>query len=167
MLNSEQFSTIVQLQNQLDKKIIVNRNVSDVKTLNARFLALLVELGEFANEQRCFKYWSSKPSSEKSIMLEEYIDSLHFILSIGNSFHINFDNFEFLEKTNYQDFNLAFIDLFALVTTFFKSKSSNDFFELLNIYFTIGKKCKFSSEDIMACYIYKNEINHLRQSQNY
>lgn len=167
MLNTKQFSTIIQLQSKLDKKIIVNRGVSDVGTLTARFLALLVELGEFANEQRCFKYWSSKPSSEKLIMLEEYIDSLHFILSIGNSFNINFDNFNFLEKTNYQDLNLAFIDLFAFVTTFFKTKANSDFFELLNIYFTIGKKCNFTSEDIITCYIYKNEINHLRQSQNY
>ncbi|WP_338980452.1 dUTP diphosphatase [Spiroplasma endosymbiont of Lasioglossum malachurum] len=167
MLNSKQFLTIIQLQNELDKKIIINRGVSDIKTLNSRFLALLVELGEFANEQRCFKYWSSKSSSEKSVMLEEYIDSLHFILSIGNSLNIDFQNFSFSEKTNYQDLNLAFIDLFAFVTTLFKSKSSNDFFELLNIYFTIGKKCNFNSEEIISCYIYKNEINHLRQSQNY
>lgn len=167
MLNSKQFSTIIKLQNQLDNKIIVNHGLSDDKTLTARFLALLVELGEFANEQRCFKYWSTKSSSKKSIMLEEYIDSLHFILSIGTSLKINFENFNFLEKRDYQDLNLAFIALFSAVTTFFKTKSTNDFFELLNIYFTIGKVCKFSSEDILTCYIYKNEINHLRQSQNY
>lgn len=167
MLNAKQFSTIIKMQNQLDKKIIINHNLSDSGTLTARFLALLVELGEFANEQRCFKYWSTKSSSEKSIMLEEYIDSLHFILSIGTSLKINFENFNFLEKTNYQDLNLAFIDLFSLVTTFFRTKSSNDFFELLNLYFTIGKKCKFDSEDIITCYIYKNEVNHLRQLQNY
>lgn len=167
MLDIKQFSTIVQLQSQLDKKIIVNRGVSDSETLIARFLALLVELGEFANEQRCFKYWSSKPSSEKLVMLEEYVDSLHFIISIGNSFNINFNNFQFIEKVDYQDLNLAFIELFSLVTTFFKTKASDDFFALLNIYFTIGKKCMFTSDDIIECYLYKNKINHLRQSQNY
>ena len=46
-------------------------------------LALLVEIGELANETRSFKFWSVKPASEKKIILEEFVDGIHFILSLG------------------------------------------------------------------------------------
>jgi dimeric dUTPase (all-alpha-NTP-PPase superfamily) len=48
-----------------------------------KVLALLVELGELANETRCFKFWSHKPASEKAVVLEEFSDGIHFLLSIG------------------------------------------------------------------------------------
>ncbi|WP_425289035.1 dUTP diphosphatase [Spiroplasma endosymbiont of Clivina fossor] len=38
----------------LEKKLLVE------KTIDKRFLALLVELSEFSNELRCFKYWSNR-----------------------------------------------------------------------------------------------------------
>lgn len=167
MLNQQQFASIIALQRQLDQKIMVQHNVKDEDTLTARFLALLVELGEFANEQRCFKYWSAKASSAKAIMLEEYIDSLHFIISIGNTLNINIQNFIFIAKVNYENLSLAFIEMFAIVTTLFKTNSQSDFYELLSIYFSIAIICHFSAQEIMASYMHKNKINHLRQSQNY
>jgi len=50
---------------------------------NRKMLALLVELGELANETRCFKFWSLKAASEKAVILEEFVDGVHFILSLG------------------------------------------------------------------------------------
>ena len=42
-----------------------------------------MEFGEFANATRCFKYWSNKPSEAQDIVLDEYVDGLHFFLSLG------------------------------------------------------------------------------------
>ncbi|WP_342276631.1 dUTP diphosphatase [Spiroplasma endosymbiont of Nebria brevicollis] len=167
MLNQEQFTTIINLQRALDNKIITTRSVSESSTLTARFLALLVELAEFANEQRCFKYWSLKPSSAKNVMLEEYIDGLHFIISIANSLNIDFKKYHFIEQDNESELTLLFINLFASVTTFFTSKTNEDFYQLLNFYFSIAKRCEFTNNDIITSYLTKNKINHLRQSQNY
>jgi dimeric dUTPase (all-alpha-NTP-PPase superfamily) len=47
-------------------------------------LSLLVEIGELANETRCFKFWSQRPMSEKEILLEEAADILHHAMSILN-----------------------------------------------------------------------------------
>lgn len=167
MLNQEQFTTIINLQRSLDNKILITRNVTENSTLISRFLALLVELAEFANEQRCFKYWSSKPSSAKNVMLEEYIDGLHFIVSIANTLNINFKNYHFIEQNNELELTVLFVNLFASVTTFFTSKTNEDFYQLLNIYFSIAKRCQFTNNDIIDSYLSKNKINHLRQSQNY
>ena len=44
-------------------------------------MALLVER-ELANETRSFKFWSTKGPSANEIILEEYVDSIHFLLSL-------------------------------------------------------------------------------------
>ena len=70
-------------QKELDMEIAVNHGVSYSSTRNKRTLALLVELGEFANATRTFKYWSNKGPESKERVLDEFADGLHFILSLG------------------------------------------------------------------------------------
>jgi hypothetical protein len=71
------------LQKGLDEEIHQKHHVDLRETHYKRILALLVELGEFANETRCFKFWSLKPASEKGVILDEYADGMHFFLSLG------------------------------------------------------------------------------------
>jgi dimeric dUTPase (all-alpha-NTP-PPase superfamily) len=40
-------------------------------------------MGELANEVRCFKFWSYKLPSEEKVILEEYVDGIHFITSLA------------------------------------------------------------------------------------
>ena len=90
MINLEE---LYKKQNDLDAYIVkksmnevysIDMNHNDMGFLNDRLLALFVEVGEFANATRCFKYWSKKPSESKERLLDEYVDMLHFWLSIGN-----------------------------------------------------------------------------------
>lgn len=54
--------------------------------LTERIMALQTEVAELANETRCFKYWSIKQNQfDKEKALKEYVDILHFFLSIGNT----------------------------------------------------------------------------------
>ena len=71
------------LQKELDEDSAQRHNGSYESTKDKRLLALLVEFGEFANETRCFKYWSLKPMSEKEVVLDEYADAMHCFLSLG------------------------------------------------------------------------------------
>ena len=73
-LLKEQFS--------LDKTIQDNHHISYEQTKDQRLLALLVELGEFANTTRCFKFWSNKGLDTKERILDEASDCLHFYLSL-------------------------------------------------------------------------------------
>ena len=80
---------LFELQSDLDKYIVeksigcVDHN--DMDFLNDRILALFTEVAEFANASRCFKYWSKKSPESKERLLDEYVDILHFYLSIGNT----------------------------------------------------------------------------------
>ena len=74
--------TLFTMQRELDAYIQENQSVKE-NVFKEKGLALLVELAELANETRCFKFWSTKGPSEREVILEEYVDSIHFILSLG------------------------------------------------------------------------------------
>src|SRR5699024_6976154 len=67
----------------LDTYIEANQEVSGKNLFEEKILALFVEIAELANETRCFKFWSNKPKNEDDVILAEYVDGLHFIMSLG------------------------------------------------------------------------------------
>ena len=75
---------LCEMQQALDNRIIQEHKLEGKNLEENKILALLVEICELANETRCFKHWSNKGPSQKNILLEEYVDSLHFFLSIAN-----------------------------------------------------------------------------------
>src|SRR5690606_21727353 len=91
---------LFKIQAKLDEKIVKEKGLEGQDLLDKKILALQVELGELANCWRGFKYWSNDQepitkidigNSQYSIvnpLLEEYVDCLHFILSIGNDIGI-------------------------------------------------------------------------------
>src|SRR3954469_23285631 len=78
-----QLETLFEMQAGLDRYIEENHQLENEDLFNRKVLALLVEIGELANETRCFKFWSVKPPSDKQVILEEFVDGVHFILSLG------------------------------------------------------------------------------------
>ncbi|ALV23481.1 hypothetical protein ASO20_02380 [Mycoplasma sp. (ex Biomphalaria glabrata)] len=161
---------LYEMQSKLDGYIIVNHNVKEQETINERWIALLVELGELANETRCFKYWSLKSASEKNIVLEEYVDGVHFILSIGNTIkqsrilpNIN----EVKINPTKKELTNKFAELFTCITD---SMNKTDIFthnEVFAKFLELGLMLGFSSDDIYNAYLNKNQINFARQDNKY
>ena len=52
---------LAQLQRQLDNRIIKSHNITDKNVYEEKKMAMLVELGELANELRFFKFWKKDP----------------------------------------------------------------------------------------------------------
>ena len=125
-----------------------------------KVLALLVELGELANETRCFKFWSHKPPSERKVILEEFSDGVHFLLSIGleneiKEFKIAPDKKESLKE--------QFIGLFNSFSVLSISFSVKSYSAAWSAYVGLGEMLGFSWDEVEAAYIQKNEKNHKRQ----
>ena len=76
-------SELIMLQAQLDERIMTLHQEDRNNTRIKRVLALIVEINELANETRCFKYWSLKGSSSVDILMEEFSDTMHFVISLG------------------------------------------------------------------------------------
>ncbi|RKQ29928.1 dUTP diphosphatase [Oceanobacillus halophilus] len=153
------------MQRQLDKYIEENHDLSNTNLFEHKYLALLVELGELANETRCFKFWSNKPRNESNIILEEYVDGIHFILSLGleKGYRFKSKKLDETTKTETEQFN----EVFDACTTFKKSASKENYESLFSTYLQLGQLLGFSELDIQNAYYKKNEINYERQDKGY
>lgn len=159
-LLKEQFS--------LDKTIQDNHHISYEQTKDQRLLALLVELGEFANTTRCFKFWSNKGLDTKERILDEAADCLHFYLSLKISDDlkaldspqiVKLD--EIKEKRDNQQLTLYFNE--AISSASFKKNYDESFINFLQIIYGLG----YSWSDLVEAYYKKLEVNYNRQKNNY
>jgi dimeric dUTPase (all-alpha-NTP-PPase superfamily) len=163
MLN---FDHLFQLQKKLDERIHRKHDLQNENLIEKKILALFVEIGELANETRCFKFWSTKPASDKEKILEEFIDGLHFILSLG----LEFDYASQVNNTKVQpqhSLNDQFLLVFDTVSLFRKTPTLENYQQLFHQYLELGLILGFSEEEVERAYMEKNEVNHHRQTQNY
>ncbi|WP_216828885.1 dUTP diphosphatase [Alkalihalobacterium elongatum] len=155
------------MQRQLNERIIKEHQLEGRNLLPEQILALEVELGELANETRCFKYWSHKPPADRHIILEEYVDGLHFILSLG--IVLDFENVQLLTRQYEKDNSLVqtFQRVYDLITKLHEQQTSESYTELFDYYLILGENLGFSNEEIEQAYYEKNEVNHKRQDEGY
>ena len=159
---------IFKQQIELDKHIHSNHNLHYDDVLDELKLALAVELSELANEVRCFKFWSNKKPSEKNIILEEYVDGIHFITSLAiaknvkcfDELTINFNQKQYSKK----EITIFFNELFESTN---KLNTKLRIISWYKKYLQLGYILCFNFDEIKAAYNRKNEINHQRQNNNY
>lgn len=159
-------SRLFELQNTLDSRIKNEHHLEDKDLFSKKVLALYVELGELANETRCFKFWSDKKPSAKNVILEEYVDCLHFILTLG--LEKNFTQIE-LRMTDEPTGTITeqFLNLCIDLNDFVVCCSKDHYLTLFVDFLYLGKNLGFSDDDIESAYIRKNNINHKRQDEGY
>ncbi|MDQ1001265.1 dimeric dUTPase (all-alpha-NTP-PPase superfamily) [Neobacillus niacini] len=162
-----QLEKLFRMQRGLDLHIEEKHGLQNEDLFDRKVLALLVELGELANETRCFKFWSIRPSSEKSVILEEFVDGIHFILSLG--IECGFQNLDYkLEaKPSIESTTEQFLLIYQEINKFKDSKNVMDFKTLLQSYLQLGSLLGISYEEMEKAYFTKNEVNYQRQQNNY
>jgi dimeric dUTPase (all-alpha-NTP-PPase superfamily) len=175
-------------QRELDARIEKEHGLEGKDLLPEKILALQVELGELANEWRGFKFWSkdqeprtkayshqeniqrnygysSVPKYDRNPLLEEYVDGLHFILSIGLELNVEaLDIEDYVQYEPYYRLNLT--EQFSAVF-YFASRASSMYLKLFNAYVGLGEWLGFTWEEIEQAYQSKNQVNHVRQSEGY
>lgn len=152
-------------QAELDETIAKNHNISYATTRNKRTLSLLVELGEFANATRCFKYWSNKPSESMERVLDEYVDGLHFFLSLGVDISTSKKLYGF---TKYAD-NLTdqILLSYKLVSEFYKKQDDKSYCKAFQSFLNIVPLLHVRWTTIINAYNKKLAENYHRQENNY
>ncbi|HAV20290.1 MAG TPA: dUTPase [Firmicutes bacterium] len=152
-------------QRELDAHIQANHHLTYASTREKRLLALLVELGEFANETRAFKFWSLKSPSPIEKILDEYADGMHFFLSlgidIGSEKHIYQMEMPPLDLTNQvlQVYHLIDVMGQSLTVATFEAA----FASFLNIPLLLGR----GPADVIGAYYQKLGVNYKRQQEKY
>ncbi len=160
--------SLFEMQNELDRRIERERGLENEDLVDKKILALQVELGELANETRCFKFWSTKAPSERSVILEEFVDGIHFLLSLG--LILPYDVPQQMQVPELVQENLvdAFLKVYEDLTILKNNREDvNNYVTLMEDYLMIGRLLGFTSEEINEAYLSKNEVNHSRQDQGY
>ena len=173
-------------QKLLDNRIVDKHNLHGQDLLPKKILALQVELGELAQNWRGFKFWSrdQEPRTElfdeeydlihmesvgleqKNPLLEEYVDCLHFILSIGNDLELNIELYTILpieHKTILDQFSRTYY----VISDLEHDPSQEELIAFLQYFLGLGEMLGFTPEQIEQSYYQKNAINHQRQTDHY
>jgi dimeric dUTPase (all-alpha-NTP-PPase superfamily) len=177
---------------------MTEKGLEGVDLLDKKILALLTEFGELANEWRGFKFWSEDQepithiekwktvdghnyyAAHRNPLLEEYVDCLHFILSIGLDLDLqdlkgaspeNANNFKNINR----GFNCVFDDVAILNSTIEAECDGylgvddlrESYHLLVNDFVRLGEKLGLTWGQIEQAYYDKNKINHERQENGY
>lgn len=177
---------LFEVQRKLDAEIEQKHPVQPGEDrLAKRILALQVELGECANEWRGFKFWSTdqEPRTEtresivgtdetgspydsyeiKNPLLEEYVDCLHFILSIGLEIG---ESYFYIEPQMMTEKDIT--SQFSATLNYAYLLKEDDFCsELFTSFYQLGEMLGFTWQQIETAYMSKNATNWERQANGY
>lgn len=196
----KQVDELVDLQDDLDKLIVKNHRLGGKDLYDWKKTALLVELGELANELRYFKFWSkdreprfstkctacngtgvyilwhdtlncpvcrgSGKDESENPALEEYVDGLHFLISIGLEIY---SKAELKDKVrNLVHVTITNIDqVFSLLYHQITNNLYTNWEFIYSVYIGWGYLLGFSTEEIKEAYKKKNNKNLERQANGY
>lgn len=154
------YSALFTKQSEFDEFLIEKHGLEGKDLLPDKFISLDVELSELANEVRFFKFWSEKEMN-RARALEEYVDALHFFLSIGNDFMVprNHEYVVHMESIHRQYMELK---KWCMVT-----KGAVEWHYAFAIFRGLGDMLGFSNEEIFLVYERKNQVNYTRQKEGY
>ena len=155
---------LFQKQAELDEYIVKRKNLEGHDLLKMKTVALICELYEFANEARFFKYWSNDTNPKRDTLLEEYVDMIHFVISIANDLGVHEHKYVTTQPKGPNDLILGITNLATIIPT---SKSKEHVKSLLNNIITLGYYFGLTEEQVLEAYEKKNEINYARQNSDY
>lgn len=86
-------------QNLKLDNIFLEKYQDDSELYHKNCIELLTELGELANETKCFKYWSQKQPNKEQV-LDEYADCITMILYFMGHLKLKLENLPNTNKFN-------------------------------------------------------------------
>lgn len=183
---------LFEMQRKLDEHIIKEKGLQGLNLLPQKILALQVELGELANEWRGFKFWSNNQEPKKKVscadckyrhvdcdevdcpdpLLEEYVDCLHFILSIGLDTGMDWRAIDGFEAEVYstditKQFNTLIENIATLEPCLRSFKSPMYYRFIVEKFLGLGQLLGLTEDIILKAYKAKNQVNHARQENGY
>lgn len=169
-INKEVLDRIMEAQKSLDQAILTSAGITEYP-LEAVTIAYNVELAELAQEWKGFKYWKkTKGEVDRSKLIEEYADCLHFAVSLTNYYvQVSPAAKRFLEAFILNVAELE--DSNTISQRFIKCFDNDRYFDLgatiLIDTLRLGAGLGFTFEEIEEAYFKKNKVNWNRLNSGY
>lgn len=145
------WNDIYQKNKRLDL-IFEEKFKNDEKMFEKNCIELIVEIAEFTNETRCFKYWSKKPV-DKEELLEELADSIMMCLYFYN--YLDIESIEIKNLDLVDDILVCINDLFKLSTEVLENLNKELIEKIFNYLIYIGKLLNLTEKEILEACIKK------------
>ncbi len=150
------WSQLMAMQRLLDERIEKRIGETAKNLSTKKEIAFKVELGEMLNESpSVFKFWKLSAKADKNRLLEEYVDCLHFALSLNDGQTANDVNPLLIGTPQEQAAELFKIDI------------SEDWKRFFGLFLGLGALLGISIRDMQDFYVVKNAVNHSRQASGY
>lgn len=145
----DEWNKLYQRNCVLDQHYIDKYSKTEPLFFEKNCLGLLVELGECANETKCFKYWTIKEAKRDEV-LEEYADCVMMTLCIFN--HLNLDHVEVCAVESF-DLLESFRFLFEQASLLMKDCTKERVVTIFSTLLALGSLLGFDEQEMLdACY---------------
>lgn len=158
-----QILELLRMQEALDESIFKAKDIEEYPLDEAR-ISLFVEVGELMNEfPTYFKYWKSSAVDNREKGLVEYVDCLHFALSLTN--------YELTESEKESIPNYSkcknWWNTYDCIEEISDDLTRGSLRTILEDLFALGNHLGFTWEEIYNAYKEKNKVNWERLKNKY
>ena len=158
----DQLKELLEMQKVLDENIMKEHGlVYDVTIANNNKVALITEVGELMNEFPAkFKHWKKSAVDNREKGLKEFVDVLHFTLSLINYYDFDINRIkEYDECIFFKKIPLVLSDVLNNICRFSPIT--------MKYLFELGNFLGFTWPEIYQAYKDKNVVNYERLKENY
>lgn len=139
-------------------QVYINREVQVAKNeilnttrINQKILSFLRDLSEVALESRCYLFWEKEEPVNHQQLLENYLEGLTMLMSIG--YELRIDSIKnHTEIPENQDLYSLFFKIYQSILNVQKQYSSEDYQNTIDDYFTLGFKLGIDIDEIIDNY---------------
>ncbi len=156
---------IYQENKRLDD-IFISRYQEDKDLVKKNCIEFLVELGEFVNETKCFKYWTvKKPDKEKE--LDEFADCITILLTFFHYLHLDLENINMGEPYSSDSILDVINNTYLLGTELLNNCSEELVKKIFSNLMHISKLLNLEEEEVIEATFKKLKIVEERLNSNY
>ena len=136
----------------INRELQTTKNeVLNVQGLNQKILAFLHDLGQVAEDSRCYLFWEKDEPIDHQQLLEDYLEGLTMLMSIG--YELRIDSIKnHSEIPSPTDIYSLFFKIYHSILKVQSHYSSEDYQNTIDDYFTLGFQLNIQIEEILNSY---------------
>ena len=136
----------------INRELQTTKNeVLNVQRLNQKILAFLHDLGQVAEDSRCYLFWEKDEAIDHQQLLEDYLEGLTMLMSIG--YELRIDSIKnHSEIPSPTDIYSLFFKIYHSILKVQSHYSSEDYQNTIDDYFTLGFQLNIQIEEILNSY---------------
>ena len=136
----------------INREIQVAKNeILNTTRINQKILSFLHDLSQVTLESRCYLFWEKEEPVNHQQLLENYLEGLTMLMSIG--YELRIDSIKnHTEIPENQDLYSLFFKIYQSILNVQKQYSSEDYQNTIDDYFTLGFKLGIDIDEIIDNY---------------